>query len=185
MSFETKEGEYMNFWKIGSGVFSVWYAASMLSLLIVKIPVVPTIYKPAAAVKVVDIAHEHIFQELAKRTEEVKKKGTVVPEPAQTTKKLAGFQVTWYNNKYDNTDITASGTKTVAGRTISVDPTIIPIGSWVNIYMPNGDVLKRRAEDTGGAIHGRILDVYADQPISVLMARGRTYNVTVEILEEG
>lgn len=41
------------------------------------------------------------------------------------------------------------------GRTIAVDPTIIPLGSQVlidgNIYI---------AEDTGGAIQGKIIDLF-------------------------
>lgn len=53
--------------------------------------------------------------------------------------------------------LTKSGTRPVAGRTISVDPKIIPLGSKVQI---NGhDYI---AEDTGSAIKGNIIDMYFD-----------------------
>ncbi|WP_019536498.1 ubiquitin-like domain-containing protein [Paenibacillus ginsengihumi] len=52
--------------------------------------------------------------------------------------------------------ITASGTKVTEGRTIAVDPKVIPLGWWVYI-----DGLGfRRAEDTGGAVKGNVIDVY-------------------------
>lgn len=51
--------------------------------------------------------------------------------------------------------ITATGTKATAGRTIAVDPKVIPYGSEVII---NGNVYI--AEDTGGAIKGNKVDIY-------------------------
>jgi 3D (Asp-Asp-Asp) domain-containing protein len=53
---------------------------------------------------------------------------------------------------------TASGTSPVAGRTIAVDPDVIPMGQWVYIE----GVGFRRAEDTGGAINGKKIDIYMD-----------------------
>ncbi|WP_310551926.1 ubiquitin-like domain-containing protein [Paenibacillus glufosinatiresistens] len=53
---------------------------------------------------------------------------------------------------------TASGTRVTEGRTIAVDPNIIPIGWWVYIE----GLGFRRAEDTGGAIKGNKIDVYYD-----------------------
>ena len=97
-----------------------------------------------------------------------------------TDRILTGFDVTWYNNT-GITHTTASGTRTTEGRTLGVDPKIIPLGTWVEILMPDGSVLKRRAEDTGAA-KGRILDVYADKSDSELLQRGRTKGVTIRIL---
>lgn len=51
--------------------------------------------------------------------------------------------------------ITATGTLAVMGRTVGVDPEIIPLGSEVLI---NGVVYV--AEDTG--VHGNVIDVYID-----------------------
>lgn len=52
--------------------------------------------------------------------------------------------------------LTASGTAPIEGRTISVDPEIIPLGSkvWIDGL---GEFI---AEDTGSAIHGNIIDLY-------------------------
>jgi uncharacterized protein YabE (DUF348 family) len=54
--------------------------------------------------------------------------------------------------------ITASGRTVQEGRTIAVDPRLIPLGWWVYIE----GVGLRRAEDTGSAIKGRKIDVYYD-----------------------
>lgn len=53
--------------------------------------------------------------------------------------------------------ITSTGTKAVAGRTIAVDPTIIPYGSTVVI---NGK--EYIAEDCGGAIKNNKIDIFFD-----------------------
>jgi uncharacterized protein YabE (DUF348 family)/3D (Asp-Asp-Asp) domain-containing protein len=52
--------------------------------------------------------------------------------------------------------ITYSGTKATEGRTIAVDPKVIPIGWWVYIE----GIGLRRAEDTGSAIKGNKIDIY-------------------------
>lgn len=51
--------------------------------------------------------------------------------------------------------ITATGTKATAGRTIAVDPDVIPYGTEVII---NGHTYV--AEDCGGAINGNDIDVF-------------------------
>lgn len=53
---------------------------------------------------------------------------------------------------------TASGTRVTEGRTIAVDPDVIPLGWWVYIE----GMGFRRAEDTGGAIKGNKIDMYFD-----------------------
>ena len=52
--------------------------------------------------------------------------------------------------------ITATGTRVQEGRTIAVDPKVIPLGSWV--YIEGYGF--RRAEDTGSAIKNNIIDIY-------------------------
>lgn len=54
--------------------------------------------------------------------------------------------------------ITASGTKATAKRTIAVDSKLIPLGSKVEIE----GLGIYTAEDTGGAIKGKIIDIYFD-----------------------
>ena len=53
--------------------------------------------------------------------------------------------------------ITATGTVATAGRTIAVDPTVIPLGSTVII-----DGHEYVAEDTGGGIKGKKIDIFCD-----------------------
>ncbi|GIP30638.1 hypothetical protein J23TS9_57680 [Paenibacillus sp. J23TS9] len=53
---------------------------------------------------------------------------------------------------------TATGTRVTEGRTIAVDPSVVPLGWWVYIE----GVGFRRAEDTGGAIKGNKIDIYYD-----------------------
>ena len=54
--------------------------------------------------------------------------------------------------------ITATGTQAQQGVTIAVDPSIIPLGSWVEI---NGHTY--HAEDIGGGVNGNHIDIYFDR----------------------
>lgn len=53
--------------------------------------------------------------------------------------------------------ITATGTKATAGRTVAVDPDVIPYGAEIVI-----DGHSYIAEDCGGAINGNDIDIYFD-----------------------
>lgn len=57
----------------------------------------------------------------------------------------------------DYQQLTASGTAPVSGRTVAVDPTVIPLGSKLVL---NGH--EYIAEDTGSAVKGNHIDVYFD-----------------------
>ena len=58
--------------------------------------------------------------------------------------------------------ITATGTKATEGRTIAVDPKVIPYGSVVYFEGVDGLVGGYVAEDCGGAIKGKDIDLYFD-----------------------
>ena len=58
--------------------------------------------------------------------------------------------------------ITATGTLAEEGRTIAVDPRVIPYGSTVTIYYEDGAVHTYTAEDCGGAIKENRIDVFFD-----------------------
>ncbi len=73
--------------------------------------------------------------------------------------------------------ITASGTKVLEGRTIAVDPDVIPIGWWVYIE----GIGFRRAEDKGSAVKGNKIDVYFDS-IRTAINFGRKKGITVYVL---
>lgn len=81
---------------------------------------------------------------------------------AQPTKSLEQFKITAYCackkccGKWAGGN-TASGTKPTAGRTIAVDTSIIPFGTKVII-----DGHTYIAEDTGGAIKGKRIDIFFD-----------------------
>lgn len=71
---------------------------------------------------------------------------------------------------------TASGTVPTAGRTIAVDPSVIPLGTRVII---NGQVYV--AEDTGGAIKGNKIDIFVAEH-SLTWAYG-TYSADVYLAD--
>lgn len=71
---------------------------------------------------------------------------------------------------------TASGTQVQAGRTIAVDPNVIPLGTRVSV---DGKIYV--AEDTGSAIKGNIVDIYFNSH-SEALSWGRR-NVEVKILD--
>lgn len=70
----------------------------------------------------------------------------------------AGVASTGKDENHPQYGITASGARVQEGRTIAVDPDVIPIGWWVYIE----GIGFRRAEDTGSAIKGNKIDVYFD-----------------------
>lgn len=125
---------------------------------------------------------QRIYARQAEQERKVPKSNEIASRGgSRVVKVLEDCEITWYNNDGISYE-TRSGTRTVDGVTASVDPKVIPLGSWIEIYMPDGTVLKRRAEDTGGAVKGNIVDVYADTSHKELMRRGRTYGVKVVVL---
>lgn len=56
--------------------------------------------------------------------------------------------------------ITSTGTTATEGRTIAVDPAVIPYGSTVTIYFADGTSHTYTAEDCGGAIKENRIDVF-------------------------
>ena len=69
--------------------------------------------------------------------------------------------------------ITFSGYNTVDGVTCAVDPAIIPLGTWLRITFLDGEVIYRRAEDTGSAVIGNVVDIYSNQSTENLLEKGR------------
>ncbi|WP_139492605.1 3D domain-containing protein [Brevibacillus dissolubilis] len=72
---------------------------------------------------------------------------------------------------------TATGVRAAEGRTIAVDPSVVPLGWWVYI----DGVGYRRAEDTGGAVKGHKMDIYFNSR-SEAMQFGRKRGKTVYII---
>lgn len=90
--------------------------------------------------------------------------------------KIGDFEITAYCACAQccgtSTGITASGAKVQAGLTIAVDPSVIPLGSYVSF---NDHIY--HAEDTGGAIKGNIIDLYMDSHQEALNWGRRTLPV--------
>lgn len=92
----------------------------------------------------------------------VSKKVTSLLDAGENVTSLGQFEATFYctghccNGGYTGT---ALGTALKPGRTIAVDKSLIKLGSEVIIKYPNGKVARYRAEDTGGAIRGKRIDV--------------------------
>ncbi len=66
--------------------------------------------------------------------------------------------------------LTASGTCAKSGRTVAVDPLVIPLGAEVLVE----GLGIRTAEDTGGRIRGRHIDVYAGTDLTYHQANARS-----------
>ena len=59
-----------------------------------------------------------------------------------------------------NDGITATGTVATEGRTVAVDPAVIPYGTTIEVIYPDGSRARYVAEDCGGAIKAQRLDVF-------------------------
>lgn len=104
-------------------------------------------------------------------------KAKKVLESVTLTAYSAGVASTGKDEDHPQYGITASGTKVQEGRTIAVDPKVVPMGWWVYIE----GIGFRRAEDTGSAIKGNKIDVYFDSE-SKANKFGRKSGYTVYIL---
>lgn len=74
--------------------------------------------------------------------------------------------------------ITYSGTKATQGRTIAVDPKVIPLGT--KVYINGHEYI---AEDIGGAINSYHIDVYFDDHSEALKFGVQYADVCVEMEE--
>lgn len=78
---------------------------------------------------------------------------------------------------------TATGTKATEGRTIAVDPTVIPYGSTVVAYYDDGALATYIAEDCGGGIKGNHIDVYFENHQAALEFGKQRAQIRIEGVE--
>lgn len=71
---------------------------------------------------------------------------------------LGKFELTFYSKEQFPNSPTATGVMPSVGRTVAVDPSVIPYGTVIEI---DGFGI-RCAEDTGGAIKGNKIDVFVE-----------------------
>lgn len=91
----------------------------------------------------------------------------------------AGKESTGKTPSHPAYGITRSGSKAEEGRTIAVDPSIIPLGSTVLIE----GIGIRKAEDTGSAIRGSRIDVFMNN-VNEALQFGVKKDVRVFVLED-
>ncbi|MEB3102398.1 G5 domain-containing protein [Ferviditalea candida] len=72
----------------------------------------------------------------------------------------SGVESTGKSKNHPQFGITYTGTRVQEGRTIAVDPNVIPLGWWVYI----DGIGFRRAEDIGSGVKGKWIDIYYDSP---------------------
>ena len=115
----------------------------------------------------------------------VKEEEPVKEEPVEETfwMDLGSFEITAYCTGTccsSGTGITASGTVATVGRTIGVDPDLIPLGSTVKIVFQDGTEHIYIAEDTGSAIQGNIIDLLLGSHEEALQFGRQTCRVYIE-----
>lgn len=108
------------------------------------------------------------------------------PEPAPVIEvkeepkpiNLGTFRITYYCGCYSCSEgwgnMTSTGVRAKEGRTIAVDPSVIPYGTHVSI---NGH--EYIAEDCGGAIKGNDIDIYLEDHSRVYKAGVDWYDVYI------
>ncbi len=105
-----------------------------------------------------------------------------------------GWKATYYSLNVESTGkrpgdkgygITRSGRHVQDGITVAVDPKVIPLGTWIEIQFPDGHIEKRRADDTGGAVKGKHIDVYLAETSESKLSRLGVQHIKVRILGKG
>lgn len=100
-------------------------------------------------------------------------------ESTEVSKKYLGkFELTFYSKEQFPNSPTATGVMPEVGRTVAVDPKVIPYGTSIEI---DGFGV-RIAEDTGGAIKGKKLDIFVETTAEAFQL-GRMHNVDVWVVE--
>lgn len=100
-------------------------------------------------------------------------------EPQKEIVRLGEFKLTHYcpcekccgkTPDHPAYGITSSGTVATEGRTIAVDPSVIPYGTEVIIVYEDGTTATYIAEDCGGSIKNNRIDIYMDSHQAALEA---------------
>ena len=100
-------------------------------------------------------------------------------ESTEVSKKYLGkFELSFYSKEQFPNSPTSTGVMPEVGRTVAVDPKVIPYGTSIEI---DGFGV-RVAEDTGGAIKGKKLDIFVEKT-SEAFQLGRIHNVDVWVVE--
>lgn len=102
-------------------------------------------------------------KEQPSQTEEETELPKPTPLPEEKPNKPSGSVMSGQATAYTATgNLTATGSVPGVHRTIAVDPSVIPLGSSVKITVPSAPAYSGVyiAEDTGGVVHGNIIDIF-------------------------
>ena len=99
---------------------------------------------------------------------------------ATETTYIGDFELTFYSKEQFPDSPTSTGVMPEVGRTIAVDPNVIPYGTavWIDGFGV------RYAEDTGSAIKGNRIDVFVETTEEAIQL-GRKPNVSLYKINKG
>lgn len=97
-----------------------------------------------------------VILELETKIEKINTNTVKATNAKSVATKSSGTTMTFEATAYSGDPITATGTVPKVGRTIAVDPKVIPYGTQVYIE----GMGTYTAEDCGGAIKGNIIDIF-------------------------
>lgn len=125
-----------------------------------------------------EILEEKVLIEGNQKVEKKDKISKVTPKKVAGSNKLGKFKLSWYSPKELGKETpeqlkTSIGKIPKEGRTIAVDPKVIPYGSIVYIQGYGYYI----AEDCGGAIKGNRIDIFTASYDTALKNGRRTANV--------
>ena len=86
-------------------------------------------------------------------------------EEIQRKENLGKFRLTFYTPYEEGGKWgyqTATGVRSQHLKTCAVDPSVIPLGSTIEIHGNNGKVLRLKAVDIGGMVKGKSVDIFFD-----------------------
>lgn len=178
--------------RIWSVIAAVGVLSAALGFTLAREKNPPEAREPNATAQVITLhnlvdAHSEKKPEIVHTVERVYYEAEEIDEPAVPTS-IGWFTITaycacekccgktpddpWYG-------ITATGTRAAEGRTVAVDPRVIPLGGTVYFEGPDGLIGGYIAEDTGGAIKGNRIDLYFESHEAALEWGVRTLEVFV------
>lgn len=123
-------------------------------------------------------------KDLRRANEELTEENKALQETIESVECLGSYTITYYcNEPYphicgEGIGLTATGAKAVVGETIAVDPSIIPYGTEVYIE----GIGWRVAQDCGGAVNGRHIDILVDTHEEALSLGSTKANVWVRTI---
>jgi len=125
----------------------------IILIFVLTLSLIATIHKTCRA-KQLEFVQKNLILDL--KEEQDKWEEILVLATAYT----AGYESTGKHPGHPAYGITKSGTKVLEGRTIATDPKLIPLGSKVKIpCLSNYTYI---AEDIGGKIKGKRIDIYME-----------------------